>query len=187
MAVELRKHVVLGLLAAALGACSIANRVPVDTLAGKPKALHEPAFQLRKVIRVVDGDTMVISPNEKVRLIGVDTPESVHPKKALECFGKDAAQFTRAVVEGKTVRLMFDEINQRTQHKDKYGRTLAYAYLDDGQMLNRELIRQGYGRAYTRFPFHHLAEFRVLEREARQRAIGLWAACPAQAAAEQNR
>lgn len=135
------------------------------------------AGDYRKVIRVVDGDTIVVSPNEKVRLIGVDTPETVHPKKPVECFGKEAKQFTRDAVEGKSVRLVLDDRNQRTQYKDKYRRTLAYAYLDDGTMLNRELIRRGYAHAYTRFPFRYLVEFRELERAARADALGLWSSC----------
>ena len=134
--------------------------------------------ELRKVIRIVDGDTIVVGPNEKVRLIGVDTPETVHPKKAVECFGKAAKEFTRSSVEGKTIGLVLDEVNKFRQHKDKYGRTLAYVYLEDGTMLNRELIRQGYAHAYTRFPFRYLVEFRELERAARSQSIGLWASCP---------
>jgi micrococcal nuclease len=133
--------------------------------------------EYKKVIRVVDGDTIVVSPHEKVRLIGVDTPETVHPKKAVECFGKDAKEFTRNAVEGKTVRLVFDQVNATRRHKDKYGRILAYVYLEDGAMLNRELIRQGFAYALTRFPFRHLVEFRELERAARTQGIGLWSRC----------
>ncbi len=131
----------------------------------------------RNVIRVVDGDTIVVSPNEKVRLIGVDTPETVHPKKAVACFGKEAKQFTHDAVEGKTIRLVLDKVNTKRRHKDRYGRTLAYAYLADGTMLNAELIRQGYAHAYTRFPFRYLVEFRELERQARSQTVGLWSSC----------
>ena len=133
--------------------------------------------EIRKVIRVVDGDTIVVSPNEKVRLIGVDTPETVHPNRIVECFGKDAKEFTRRAVEGKTIRLVLDDINRVRQHKDRYGRTLAYAYLEDGRMLNRELISQGYAHAYTRFRFRYRVEFRQLERTARDQAVGLWSSC----------
>jgi micrococcal nuclease len=131
----------------------------------------------RVVIRVIDGDTIVVSPNEKVRLIGVDTPETTHPKKAVECFGKDAKEFTWSMVERRSVRLVLDESNAARNHKDRYGRTLAYVYLDDGTMLNAELIRRGYAYAYTRFPFRHVVEFRQLERIARSQSVGLWASC----------
>ena len=131
----------------------------------------------RLVIRVIDGDTIVVSPNEKVRLIGVDTPETVHPKKAVQCFGKDAKEFTRSMVERRIIHLVLDESNAARNHKDRYGRTLAYVYFDDGTMLNAELIRRGYAHAYTRFPFRHVVEFRQLERIARSQAVGLWASC----------
>jgi micrococcal nuclease len=144
------------------------------------KEADEDHGEIRKVIRIVDGDTIVVSPNEKVRLIGVDTPETVHPKKIVECFGKDAKEFTRRAVEGKTIRLVLDDVNRARQHKDKYGRTLAYAYLEDGTMLNRELISQGYAHAYTRFRFRYRVEFRQLERTARDQAVGLWSSCRVQ-------
>jgi micrococcal nuclease len=131
------------------------------------------AYELRKVLRVVDGDTIVVRPNEKVRLIGVDTPETVHPRKAVQCFGSDAKEFTRRMVESKSIRLAFDESNRARNHKDRYGRTLAYAYFDDGTMLNAELIRRGYAHAYTRFPFRYIVEFRAMERTACGRRIGI--------------
>jgi micrococcal nuclease len=132
----------------------------------------------RQVIRVIDGDTIVVSPNEKVRLIGVDTPETVHPNRTVQCFGKEAKEFTRTRVERRTIRLVLDESNAARHHRDRYGRTLAYIYFDDGTMLNAELIRRGYAHAYTRFPFRKVVEFRQLERIARSQAIGLWASCP---------
>jgi micrococcal nuclease len=80
------------------------------------------------------------------------------------------------MVEGKRVRLEFDPANAATAHKDNtpQKRTLAYVYLENGTLLNAEIIRQGYGFALTRFPFARLEEFRRLEREARQEQRGLW-------------
>jgi micrococcal nuclease len=114
---------------------------------------------------------------ERVRLIGVDTPETKHPNKPVEHFGKDAAVFTRRMVEGKRVRLEFDPANTSRAHKDstQQRRTLAYVFLEDGTLLNAEIIKQGYGFAYTRFPFERVDEFRRLEREARDQGRGLWA------------
>ncbi len=160
-----------------MGAQSAADH---GSVFGSPTQSEEPGArdgEYKKVLRVIDGDTIVVSPHEKVRLIGVDTPETVHPKKAVECFGKDAKEFTRSAVEGKTVLLVFDQTNSARHHKDKYGRILAYVYLEDGSMLNRELVRQGFAHAYTRFPFRRLVEFRELERAARAQAIGLWSHC----------
>ena len=122
------------------------------------------------VKRVIDGDTIQLSNGERVRLIGVDTPETKHPKKPVEYFGKKASAFTKRMVEGKVVTLKYD-----WQSKDKYGRTLAYVYLKDGTLLNAEIIKQGYGHAYTRFPFKYLEQFKQYEKEARENKRGLWA------------
>ena len=126
------------------------------------------------VTRVVDGDTIIVSGVGSVRLIGVDTPETVDPRKPVQYFGAEASAFTRSLAQDKTVRLEYD-----TQRTDKYGRTLAYVYLPDGALLNAEIIRQGYGHAYTVFPFRYLEQFRGYEREAREAQRGLWAASAA--------
>lgn len=102
-------------------------------------------------------------------MIGVDTPETKHPRKPVEYFGKEAYLFTKGMVEGKDVRLEYD-----WRKKDKYGRPLAYVYLPDGTFLNAEIIKQGYGLAYTRYPFKYLEEFRRYEKEARENRTGLW-------------
>jgi micrococcal nuclease len=83
--------------------------------------------------RVVDGDTIILSNGEKVRLIGVDTPETVRPNTPVEYYGKEASAFTKKMVEGKPVRLEYD-----WQQRDKYGRLLAYVYLMDGTFINAE-------------------------------------------------
>lgn len=134
-----------------------------------PKNSEHPSSSLREVVRVVDGDTLVLDGNEKIRLIGVDTPETVHPHKPVEYFGKEASAFTHTLCEGKKVRLEYDVAAQ-----DKYGRSLAYVYLEDGTFVNAELIQQGYGFAYTRFPFRYLEAFRGYERQARESRRGMW-------------
>jgi len=128
----------------------------------------------RLVTRVVDGDTIIVGARERVRLIGVDTPETKHPQKPVEYFGREATAFTKKMVQGKRVRLEFDQANTKIGHKDRYKRTLAYVFLEDGTFLNAEIVKQGYGHAYTRFPFKYLDEFRRYEREARERRRGLW-------------
>ena len=122
--------------------------------------------------RVVDGDTIIIEidgKQERVRLIGVDTPETKHPKKPVEDFGHEASVFTTRLVEGKKVTLEYDQ-----EKRDKYGRLLAYVYLENGKFLNAEIIERGYGFAYTRFPFKHLDDFRQYEYDARLNGRGLW-------------
>lgn len=123
----------------------------------------------RTVVRVVDGDTLVLDGGERVRLIGVDTPESVDPRRPVQHFGKEASAFTRRLIEGRRVRL-----ERGWEKRDRHGRTLAYVYRDDGLLLNAEIIRQGYGHALTRFPHPRLEVFRALEREARDGRRGLW-------------
>jgi len=154
-----------------------AGYVPCE--ACKPPVASKPSLNsfvdapdLYLCTRVVDGDTIIVkigSKKERVRLIGVDTPETKHPKKSVQYFGKEASVFTKRMVESKKVRLEYD-----WQKRDKYGRLLAYVYLEDGTFLNAEIIRRGYGFAYTRFPFKYLDEFRRYEREARENNRGLW-------------
>jgi micrococcal nuclease len=125
--------------------------------------------QPSSVDRVVDGDTVIVTGVGAVRLIGVDTPETVHPRKSVEAFGAEASTFLKHLVLSQPVRLEFD-----VNRTDRYGRTLAYLFLSDGTFVNAEIVRQGYGHAYTQFPFKYLEEFRQLEREAREHKRGLW-------------
>jgi endonuclease YncB( thermonuclease family) len=129
------------------------------------------------VIRVDDGDTITVSINnkeEKVRFIGIDTPETQHPKKPVQCFGRAAQKFTENLISNQQVRLIADP---KDDDRDIYNRLLRYVYLPDGTLVNAEVIRQGYGFAYTVFPFTKKDEFRALEKEARLHKIGLWDTC----------
>jgi len=127
-------------------------------------------------IRTIDGDTIVIDINgtqEKVRLIGVDTPEAVDPRKPVQCFGKEASVFTKNLLEGKRVRL---EADPSQGDRDKYGRLLRYVFLSDDTFVNKEIIAQGYGHEYTyRAPYQHQTDFKTAERFAREQQKGLWA------------
>jgi micrococcal nuclease len=124
-----------------------------------------------------DGDTLSVDMNgtvEKVRFIGVDTPETHDPRKAVQCFGKAASDFTKNLIGDKPVRLEADQLNT---NRDRYNRLLRYVYTQDGTLVNSEIIRRGYGFAYTSFPFGKADEFRALEQQARDSGTGLWAAC----------
>ena len=163
---------------------AVAIRCVTVALAAVLPALAPTGAAGQIVERVVDGDTIIVRGVGRVRLIGVDTPETVAPGRPVEFFGREASAFAKRLLEGRRVRLDYDR--ERT---DRYGRTLAYVHLADGTFVNAEIIRRGYGHAYTRFPFRHLDRFRRLEREARSAGRGLWnpAASPPGASANAGR
>jgi micrococcal nuclease len=126
------------------------------------------------VSRVVDGDTVEIEPavdgNNEVRLIGVDTPETVDPGEDVEPYGPESSNYATSVLEGEEVELEFDE--ERT---DQYGRLLAYVYLAGDEMFNGELVKGGYAQVYTVEPNARYEDrFRALQGEARDAEIGIW-------------
>ena len=133
------------------------------------------ASNLYEVTRVVDGDTIVVATaggTEKIRLIGINTPETVDPRKPVECFGKEASQRTHELIERKTVRI---EVDATTENRDKYGRLLRYVYLPDGTSVNESLVRDGYARenSYGK-TYSQRDRFRAAEAEARAAHRGLW-------------
>ena len=133
--------------------------------------------QVFAVTRVVDGDTVVLESLGTVRLIGIDTPQTVDPREPVQAFGLEASAALRAMLTGKQVRIEYDQ--QRT---DKYRRTLGYLYLLDGTFVNREMVRQGFAHAYLTYPFRFMDDFRAAEREAREAGRGLWGDAPRQSA-----
>ena len=129
-----------------------------------------------QVVRVVDGDTIKVRLDggriERVRYIGIDTPESVKPGTPVQCFAKKASHFNASLVSGRQVTLKTD-----AEERDRYGRLLAYVYTD-GRFVNRELVARGYARTLTIPPnVAHADEFAQLARRAREAGVGLWQAC----------
>jgi len=132
---------------------------------------------LYEVEKVSDGDTIIVDMNgtmESVRMIGVDTPETHHPSKPVQCFGRAATAFTTELLGDKKVRLEADPLNS---NRDRYQRLLRYVYLPDGTLVNLEIVAQGYGFAYTAFPLSKSEEFELAEDNARLNELGLWADC----------
>lgn len=131
-----------------------------------------------RVTHVVDGDTLDVDTPDgltgqahtRIRLWGVDTPETVKPDTPVQHFGPEASAFTKLSCRGKQVRLELVKGNTR----GKYGRLLAYVTLPDGKMLNAELIAGGFGYADPRFEHPRLVEFARLQRKAMRERRGLW-------------
>jgi micrococcal nuclease len=130
------------------------------------------------VVRAVDGDTISVKidgekDEMKVRLLGVNTPESVDPRKPVECFGKEASKHTKEMTEGKRVRL---DPDPQADEIDKYGRLLRNVVLEDGTDYNASLVRDGYAYAYLSFPLNKLrkVELANLQKEAEAAKRGLW-------------
>jgi micrococcal nuclease len=139
-------------------------------------ATASPPWPDATVVAVVDGDTVRVRLNghvERVRYIGVDTPEVRHPTRGEEPGGREAAAANRRLVAGQRVRLELD-----VQERDRHGRLLAYVWVGD-LMVNAELVRGGWGQVFTVPPnVRHQALLRALEREAREARRGLWGRAP---------
>lgn len=130
------------------------------------------------VTNVYDGDTIVVGRGwlrTTIRLIGVDTPETARPDTPVQFYGPEATDFARTSLEGKRVRLEFEAPDRPGGAVDSYGRTLAYVITEDGRNFNLELVRLGYGRAFTKYPFRYLREFKAAEQAARAAGLGIWA------------
>lgn len=129
------------------------------------------------VTHVADGDTIDVDMNgktETIRMIGVDTPESVKPNSAVQCYGREASDFTKKNLSGQSVRL---EADPAGDNRDRYDRLLRYVYLQDGTLWNQKLITEGYGFAYLSFTFSKSDDFAASQEAAKSAKLGLWNAC----------
>jgi micrococcal nuclease len=152
-------------------ACGDARDAPPAASVTRTASARETA----SVARVIDGDTILVridGREERVRYIGVDTPETVAQDRPVECFGPEASARNKALVEGRTVQMERD-----VSDRDRFGRLLRYVYAD-GVLVNAELLRDGYATSVT-FPpdVRENERFRALEREAREAGRGLWSEC----------
>lgn len=132
---------------------------------------------LYSINHFVDGDTIAVNMNgsvETVRFIGVDTPETHKPNTPVQCYGEKAATYTKTLIGGSSVRLQADPLDT---NRDRYGRLLRYVYLPDNTLVEAQLIQNGYGFAYTQFPFSKTDEFKGYQQTAKQSSKGLWDAC----------
>jgi micrococcal nuclease len=136
-----------------------------------------------RVDRVVDGDTvhvLVAGDDVTIRLIGIDTPETVKPGSPVECYGPEASDFAKDSLDGRSVTLEFDASQGLT---DRYGRTLAYVWIEEPDggltLFNLESVSGGYAdaRQYGSTPYAWKSEFERAERAARSSGAGLWGSC----------
>jgi micrococcal nuclease len=140
-----------------------------------PVVLPPAAQDLVAVTKVVDGDTIEVSlagENKKVRLIGINTPETVDPRKPVECFGKEASARAKELLTGKNVRLQADSSQTNT---DKYGRLLRYVFLEDGTDFNLKMVQDGFAYEYTYdVPYQFQTEFKKAQADTEKAGLGLW-------------
>lgn len=154
----------------------------VPTITSKVSILPSPPpntpqqSNLYTVSSVVDGDTIkVVRGNEQetLRLIGIDTPETVDPRKPVQCFGKEASTKAKSLLSGKSVRL---EADPTQGERDKYQRLLRYVFLEDGTSFNKLMISEGYAYEYTyNTPYKYQSEYKQAQKEAETNKRGLWA------------
>tara|TARA_B100001758_G_C18129018_1_gene462843 strand:+ start:98 stop:619 length:522 start_codon:yes stop_codon:yes gene_type:complete len=125
-----------------------------------------------EVIRVIDGDTVELKNGERLRYNDIDTPETVHPSKPIECYGPEASKKNKELVEGETIL-----VELGNPEKDRYGRLLGYVYIDD-LFVNAELVRGGYAEVNSYGnPGSKIVELINIERDAKLKSTGLWSSC----------
>ena len=132
---------------------------------------------LFKVTEVFDGDTIEVDMAgrlEKIRFLGIDTPETHHPEYGVECYGPEASDYLKDRLDGQYVKLVAD---YQSTNRDRYDRLLRYVYDEEGDLVNRTLVREGYGFATTAFRHSKRESFIVTQTQAKFDNNGLWDSC----------
>lgn len=152
-----------------------ATAPPVPTAQPGSSQLVPAGAQKATVVDTIDGDTIDVEIDgqvERVRFIGIDTPETRHPSKGVECYGKEASARTAELLAGKTVYL---EEDQSQDSRDRYGRILRYIWMEDGTLFNQQLVAEGYAFEYTyETPYKYQSNFKAAQASAREQGLGLW-------------
>lgn len=150
--------------------------VPTPVVSAPTEVSTVSSTELYDVLKVVDGDTVhieIAGKKETVRLIGINTPETVDPRRPVECFGKEASNKAKELLEGKKVRI---ETEASQGERDKYGRLLGYVFREDGLFVNNYLVTEGYAYEYTyNLPYKYQSEFKAAQHVAEKSGKGLWA------------
>lgn len=177
MSRRLSSRVFLTTIAAAAACAATVVLLPDSPSTGDPGEVVWT--QPLDVVRVVDGDTLIVATptgDERVRMIGIDTPETVRQNTPVECFGPEASAHTHQLLDGQQVRLAADSSQD---DRDRYGRLLRYVQTLTGVDVGADLLTGGFAREYT-FQHHtydQQASFRALEQDAQQDGRGLWSSC----------
>ncbi len=143
--------------------------------AGQVAETNQPG--LYSVTQFIDGDTIGVDmngKNEKIRFVGVDTPETHKPNTPVQCYGPAASAYTKNIIGSQKVRLVSDS---QSTNRDRYNRLLRYVYLPDGTNLNVKIIQTGHGFYYPYFPFTKSVEFSAAQDKAIAAKAGLWGNC----------
>lgn len=167
-----KRHVTLSVFAVLT---FITLSLPISQPAKQLAEENQPG--LYRVSRFVDGDTIQVTMQgveEKVRFIGVDTPETHKPNTPVQCYGPAAAAHTKALIGQHSVRLESDSLST---DRDRYNRLLRYVYLPDGTLVNEDLVKNGYGFYYPYFPFTKAEQFSAVQATAKAVLKGLWGNC----------
>lgn len=130
-----------------------------------------------QVLSIADGDTIIVDmfgESETIRLIGVDTPETHHPNKPVQCYGPEASDYTTNLLAGEFVQLLADPLSG---NRDRYDRLLRYVIISDGSNINLSLVEQGYGFAVEAFDHSRINEFTTAQKIAETEGRGLWSSC----------
>lgn len=150
----------------------IAIATPDQDEPEKPEKKKERQEKTYIIERVIDGDTIELENGKEVRYIGIDTPETKHPNKEVECYGKKATEKNKELVEGKEIKM-----KKVISETDQYGRLLRYVWIED-TFVNDYLVKQGFAKASTYPPDTKYAEqFKKAQRQAREKERGLWEKC----------
>ena len=143
---------------------------------GPQKRIAPPDGSLHKVLRIIDGDTVEIETMHgslRLRVIGIDTPETLHPLKPVEPFGPEASQRAKELLSDKTVKIHYDS-DPKHETWGKYGRLLAYLELPGGRDFGLVMINEGLAKAYPKYPFSRVAAYLAAEQKAKAGNVGLW-------------
>ncbi len=172
--IDVAREILIALFVVLGMASPFAEPVPAPVPEGTPSTIATST--LYAVTKVVDGDTIHIDINgksETVRLIGINTPETVDPRRPVQCFGKEASNKAKELLEGKQVRI---ETEASQGERDKYGRLLGYVFREDGLFFNSYMVEEGYAYEYTyNLPYKYQTQFKAAQKTAQENGKGLWA------------